>query len=93
MGEGQQQGLADFINQQGKANGTFLSVNYDTATYLNMSEDLVPDSGDADDSGSTTDLAESFQTVYKSMADRSDTRFAFTSDGLVIDSNMTFKNP
>ena len=93
VGEGQQQGLADFINQQGKANGTFLSVNYDTATYLNMSEDLVPDSGDADDSGSTADLAESFQTVYKSMADRSDTRFAFTSDGLVIDSIMTFKNP
>jgi len=93
VGEGQQQGLTDFINQKGKANGTFLSANYDTATYLNMTEDLVPDFGDTEDSGSTTDLAESFQTVYKSMADRSDTRVAFTSDGLVIDSNMTFKNP
>lgn len=93
VGEGQQEGLIDFINLKGTAKGTFLSINYDTATYLNMSNDLVPDFSDAENSGSTADLAESFQTVYKSMADRSDTRFAFTTDGLVIDSNMTFKNP
>ncbi len=93
VGEGQQQGLTAFINEKGKANGTFLSVNYDTATYLDMAGQMGAASMDADDSASTAGVVESFQSVYKSMADRSDTRVAFTKDGLVIDSNMTFKNP
>lgn len=93
VGEGQQQGLANFINQQAKANGTFLSANYDTATYLNMTGETGADSLDANGSASSAGLAESFQNVYKSMADRSDTRLSFTRDGLEIDSKMTFKNP
>lgn len=92
VGEGQQNGLADFINQKAKANGTFLSFNYDTATYLDMSGQLGNDALDSGDS-SASSFAESAKEVYQSMADRSDTRFSFTKDGLVIDSKMTFKNP
>jgi len=90
VGEGQQQGLANFIKQQGKANGTFLSVNYDTASYLDMAGQISADFIDADGAAG---FAESFREVYRSMADRSDTRMGFTKDGLVIDSKMTFKNP
>lgn len=93
VGEGQQNGLADFINQEGKSNGTFLSVNYDTATYLNMSGQIGADSGDSNGHSDGGGFAESAKAVYQSMADRSDTRLSFTKDGLVIDSKMTFKNP
>ncbi|HKX54894.1 MAG TPA: hypothetical protein VJN01_02280, partial [Xanthomonadales bacterium] len=93
VGEGQQNGLADFINQEGKSNGTFLSVNYDTATYLDMSGQIGDDSGDSNGHSDMGGFAESAKAVYQSMADRSDTRLSFTQDGLVIDSKMTFKNP
>jgi hypothetical protein len=93
VGEGQQNTLVDFINQKGTSGGTFLSVNYDTATYLQMTADLTEDVLDESGHSAPDGFTESAKAVYESIADRSDTRIGFNSDGLVIDSKMTFKNP
>ncbi len=93
VGAGEQDALTDFINQKGKANGTFLSANYDTATYLDITNQFSEDAMAASGHSSRGGFAETAQSVYKSVADRSDTRVSFSKDGLTIDSKMTFKNP
>lgn len=101
VGEGEQNALIDFINRQGKANGTFLSVNYDTATYLEMTGQLGPDNDfddhdnhDADDGDfNVMNIPKEFQKAQQQIADRTDTRLSFGKDGFIIDSKTSFKNP
>ncbi len=96
VGEGQQAGLADFINQEGKSDGTFLSVNYDAAAYMDMTGDMGLDSLASQDDNHTAqadEMADLFSEEYRKLVDRSDMRFGFSKDGIVVDSRTTMKSP
>ncbi|MDZ4731929.1 MAG: hypothetical protein SH820_18525 [Xanthomonadales bacterium] len=93
VGEGEQNALLDFINQAGKANGTFLSVNYDMATYMDITGQMGADDSVDDKHFNASNIAKQFQEVQKQVMDRSDTRLSFTKDGFVMDSKLSFKNP
>ncbi len=97
VGEGEQDQLADFINQEGKSTGTFLSVNYDSAAFSEMTGDMTAQMGedmpDSEALASHRDFVEQLQEEARKMMDRSDMRFSFSKDGLVIDNTSTLKNP
>jgi hypothetical protein len=93
LGEGEQNSLADFINKEGKANGTFLSVNYDAAAFMDITGQLQPDGMDDAESAATAEMFEQMTQDYQQMFDRSDYRFSFSKDGFVVNSKTTFKNP
>ncbi len=93
VGEGQQAGLVDFINREGKSDGTFLSVNYDAAAYMGLTENMGMNSLDQGDTPPQDDLGELISEEYQKLVDRSDMRFGFSKDGFVVDSRTTMKNP
>jgi hypothetical protein len=93
VGEGQQAGLPDYLGQKGKANGTFFSANYDTASYMEVTGRLGTDTGDSGDHGMANDIAKDIQEAIKAVSDRTDTRLKFTQDGFVIDSRISFRDP
>lgn len=93
VGEGEQSALADFINQEAKTNGTFLSVNYDAATYMDFVGKMGSVDADDEKQGSTRSPIKDMQQSYKDLVDRNDTRVGFNKNGLVIDSKTRFKNP
>ncbi len=92
MGEGEESGLPEFLDRDAGSEGTFLSVNYDMAAYIDYTQDISaryqPDDGDYDP---VTEIAGAMQTAFKEMADRSHTEMSFSAEGLVIDGRMTFK--
>jgi len=100
LGEGEEDGLTDFLDRKAGPEGTFLSASYDMAAYLDYSKTLSDRyqlSVDKDDGDSTgheqfaTDFQEATARALKAMADRSSTSMSFTSEGLVIENRMTFK--
>jgi len=93
VGEGQQAGLPDYLGQQGKTNGTFLSANYDTASYMEVTGKLGAYADDSKDHPMAIDIARDIQEAIKAVSDRTDTRVSFTKDGFVVDSRMSFKDP
>jgi hypothetical protein len=92
VGDGQQNSLIDFINKDGKANGVFLSANYDAAAFQNMANPMGADGSEEADSEASA-VAEEFQKAYEQMAGRNDIRLSLSKDGFVIDTGTTFKNP
>jgi hypothetical protein len=93
VGEGQQAGLVDFINQEGKSDGTFLSVNYDAAAYMDLTGNMGMNNLDQGDTPPQDDLGELISEEYRKLVDRSDMRFSFSRDGFVVDNTTTLKNP
>lgn len=93
VGEGQQNELSGFINQEGKSNGTFLSANYDSAAFSDMTGQMGDDYEDNEALAQYEDFAARMQEEAQKLMDRSDTRLSFTKDGFVIDSTSTLKNP
>lgn len=93
VGEGEQDQLASFINQEGKSNGTFLSVNYDSAAFSEITGQMGEDLPDSDALASHQDFVKQLQEEARKLLDRSDTRLSFSKDGLVIDNSSTLKNP
>jgi len=100
LGEGEEDGLTDFLDRKAGPEGTFLSASYDMAAYLDYSKNLSDRyqlSVDTDYGDSTgheefaTDFQEATARALKAMADRSSTSMSFTSEGLVIENRMTFK--
>jgi hypothetical protein len=93
VGEGEQDKLPGYIGQEGKADGTFLSVNYDAAAYMDMTGSI--DMGDDYEAGEEMagDLAGQIYEEYRKLVDRNDTRLSFSKDGFVMDSTTTLKNP
>ena len=103
IGDGEEVALPGFLAQRPESDGTFFSISYDTAAYLEMTDRLTdqfdqgtdyPDS----DQQSDSDLALPFERIgkasqqaFKDAVDRSHATFRFTSEGFVADSTMTFK--
>ena len=103
LGEGEQAGLLDYLDEKPGPSGTFLSTSYDMAAYLDytqkMSAQIQDSDSDADDIDpahaahyqSFMHISESAQEAFKAFADRSQASLRFTPEGFVADSRMTFK--
>jgi hypothetical protein len=106
LGAGEEIRLPAYLAQQAIADGTFLSLNYDTAAYLDftqgMSEKWQHHAGESDGEDGVPvsraeheavakEIAGAVQHAYKTVAGRSQLSLRFTAQGLVIDSRMTFK--
>ncbi len=106
FGAGEENGLLPYLAQQAKGDGTFMSLHYDTAAYLDFTQGMsekwqAPPNG-IDDAESAPgsraeheavarEIAAAMQQAYKTVAGRSQLSLRFTAQGLVIDSRMTFK--
>ncbi len=93
LGEQHASDLAGFMAEKPNENGTFLSVSYDMARQFELqmalSQKLTPA---RDVEGSFADeLSDAAHTSFTSIFDHSRIDMRFTNDGLVIDSNISFK--
>jgi hypothetical protein len=99
IGDGEEAGLPDWLEARRGPEGMFLSLNYDTAAYLDLTEQFA---GDRDiyqkDTGGVNDaamgphaVAAAARQAFREMADRSETTMSFAPGGLVIDGRMTFQ--
>jgi hypothetical protein len=100
VGEGEEEGLPEFLDRDSGPEGTFLSASYDMAAYLDYTEKLgrnyqgqYGQQGEEHDPHSLAamEIQTAASTAFREMADRSYTILRFTSDGLVADNRMTFK--
>lgn len=99
LGAGEEAGLEDYLDRDAGPEGMFLSVSYDTAAYLEYTEQLAgrvdTDAGNGSwgdgSRGGVHAVAAAAQDAFRDMADRSLTTFRFAPGGLVIDGRMTFK--
>ena len=103
LGAGEENGLVPYLAQKSVEKGTFMSLNYDTAAYLDFTRGInekgTSHQEDAE-SGLTAvqqnedvalRIAKAVQESYKAVAGRSQLSMRFTEHGLVIDNRMTFK--
>jgi hypothetical protein len=105
IGAGLESSLLPYLDSKIDPEGKFLSLSYDTATYLDFTNEVSEAFlNEADESGLGVDgvtdtpneaiaheIADAVRQSYKDAADRSEVSAGFTENGLVIDSRMTFK--
>jgi len=94
VGAGEEASLKDFLEQPAGQDDMFLSVNYDTAAYLDYTGQLdawAQDDVDAHPARRLEAIGTAAREAMKKMADRSLTTMRFGPDGLVIDGRMTFR--
>ena len=104
LGEGEEDGLPDYLDRPAGPEGMFLSVSYDSAAYLEYTDRLSGHLGGsmegAEDYGEWAEhgrgdaalaIGSAARKAFQDMADRSLTTFSFGPGGLVIDGKMTFK--
>ena len=100
VGEGEEADLPGFLDRKAGPEGTFLSANYDFETYYNYSDRLMDpsdyghDQHDDEDNGhaqAAIEFREASRAAMIKMMDRNSTKMRFTTDGLVIDNRVTFK--
>jgi hypothetical protein len=103
LGEGEQAGLVDYLDEKPGPSGTFLSTSYDMAAYLDYTQKMSTQIQDSDSDSADIDpahvahyqsfmhISEAAQEAFKAFADRSQASFRFTPEGFVADSRMTFK--
>jgi hypothetical protein len=98
VGEGEEEGLPDFLDRDSGPEGTFLSASYDTSAYLDYSENLGDHYQQGDHDGqygthsqAAMEIQSAARTAFRDMTDRSYVSLRFTPDGLVADNRMTFK--
>ena len=93
MGERNAKDLGTFLSAKSQDSGTFLSVSHDMAKQLEIQAALSETMGiDQDEQYSPAhEYSEAVKQSYSAMLDRSRVDMRLTSDGLVIDSSMTFK--
>jgi hypothetical protein len=94
VGAGEEASLKAFLDQPPGPKDTFLSVNYDSAAYLEYTRQLSPPSwgGNGDEPAQAVQaIAAAAREAFSKTADRSMTTLRFGPDGLVIDGRMTFK--
>jgi hypothetical protein len=98
VGEGEEQGLPDFLDRDSGPDGTFLSASYDTTAFLDYSENLGKHQQQGDHGGrygthsqAAMEIQSAARTAFRDMTDRSYVSLRFTPDGLVADNRMTFK--
>jgi hypothetical protein len=103
LGDGEEAGLETYLNEDPGPAGTFLSMSYDAAAYIeytdqvgkqsheDMTTDEDHDEYEDEHENLKEGIEESMQNALKSMADRSHTTFRFTTEGMVIDGRITFR--
>ena len=103
IGDGEEAGLPAYLEEEAGPAGTFVSIGYDTAAYLEYTQELAsqyepgPDeSAETDpeheaDLQSIQDISASVQQAMMSFSDRTYTTFRFTPEGFEATSRMTFK--
>jgi len=106
VGAGEEDGLTAYLERKAMGDGTFMSLGYDTAAYLDFTRAMAGQGQgqahhlDSDDDGSGSaeaheivalEIAEAIQQAYKNTAGRSWMSMKFTQQGVVIDSRMTFR--
>lgn len=83
LGEGEEAGLAGFLEEKNGPEGMFLSASYDVGAYLGYQELFSDPAG--------TNDGELAAAAFRDIADRSASSLSFTPEGLVIDNRVTFK--
>ena len=98
VGDGEEQGLPEFLSRDAGPEGMFLSASYDTAAYLDLTSRYTAERHEGHYEGNgkaaadaAKALAEAGRSAFRAAADRSLTTLQFGEDGLVIDGHMTFK--
>jgi len=105
VGQGEEARLPDYLEEDSKGDGSFLSINYDMATYMEKvdqlteslkAEGVTNDSGTGDDFENSDDreqaiaMAEALQEALRNMAGRSYMSLRFDEHGFALDSKVTF---
>jgi hypothetical protein len=93
IGENHANELVDFMDTKSQNNGTFFSFSYDMAKQLEIQSALSDKHvGEADGNASVTDeFSAVVKQTYAAMLDRSRVDMRLTGDGLIIESNISFK--
>jgi hypothetical protein len=93
VGERNARDLGTFLSAKSQDDGTFLSFSHDMAKQLEIQAALSDTLGiDQDEQHSSAhEYSEAVKQSYTAMLDRSRVDMRLTSDGLIIDSSMTFK--
>ncbi len=103
IGDGEEAGLPAYLEEEAGPAGTFMSIGYDMAAYLEYTHKLGKQYEQTEDELAETDpeqeavlqsiedISAAAQQAVKSFSDRSYTTFRLTPDGFEADSRMTFK--
>jgi hypothetical protein len=94
VGAGEEATLKAFLDRPPGPEDMFLSVSYDTAAYLDYTDQLTQqfqgDDGD-DPAQAVQAIGAAARDAFRKSADRSLTTLRFAPSGLTIDGRMTFK--
>jgi len=93
LGEKNVKDLEGFLHAKPQDNGTFLSISHDMSKQLElqaaMSEQFQIDTDD--NPSAVHDYSEAMKAAYKDILGHSRVEMRLTTDGLHVDSSMTFK--
>lgn len=107
LGQGEESRLPDYLDAKSTGDGSFFSINYDMAAYMNridafaddwkgagVSDDIIM-GGEfehaVDDSEQAQVIVEAIEEAVKGMAGRSQMSLRFDEHGFAIDSRLEFK--
>ena len=96
VGQGEDARLLDYLSARSANDGSFLSVNYDLAAYLERIDELTGSYYEdanfqgADGSEHGREVAEAMRESFRAMAGRSWMDLRFDEDGFALNSRMTF---
>ncbi|MDX1557150.1 MAG: hypothetical protein R3212_14060, partial [Xanthomonadales bacterium] len=107
VGQGEEADLLEYLDSDADADGSFLSVNYDMAAYMEKIDELTRDfeasglmdntdmngQSEMDDAAQAQmrEIAEAMRESFQAMAGRSHFSMRFDEHGVAMDSTMTFK--
>ena len=92
LGEGEQKGLADYLDRASAPAGMLLAADYDSAAWYRLQrrdlDDILAEGGGANP---FIDLAKVASDTFEAVNDRHRVEVKFTADGLVFDSRYSYK--
>lgn len=92
VGEGEEGGLPDFLDQDAGPEGVFFSVDYDNEAYYDYQlKGLEASRASMEGDTSIMDLSEAAIRATQAAGDRNHMTMKFTSEGLLIENRMTYK--
>ena len=103
IGEAEEARLPAYLEEDAGPAGTFMSIGYDMAAYLEYTQKMEQQFKQAQDMSaeidpeqeavlqSIEDISTSARQAIKSFSDRSYTTFRLTPEGFEADTRMTFK--
>lgn len=91
LGAEQRDGLLPFLDREAQEDGTFLSLEYDSAAFLPPLEELPgSDGAPAGQDGARWDRHRELMEAYRAMLGRNRVEFRFVEEGLRVDTHMSF---